>query len=123
MRLFVLNDVDYTSNITVPSYKVQSEAVEKTWEDATYTNHTDFLRWRIKGSFTIYFDDADQFHSFLDALENMRGTDNYIPATFYDNYKHNEVTSYFKITVKLINNLPYYQTKKHEGYEVTVEEK
>ena len=123
MELFVLNGVDYTSNITVPSYKVQSEAVEKTWEDATYSNHTDFLRWRVKGTFTIYFDKVNEFHSFLDSLQNMRGTDNYIPATVYDNFKHTQITSYFKITIKLANNLPYFERKKHEGYEVTLEEK
>lgn len=123
MELFVLNETDYTSNIIVPSYKVQSEAVEKSWEDATYSNHTDFLRWRIKGTFTIYFDKVEEFYGFLDSLENMRGVDNYIPAKVYDNYKHTTKQSYFKITVKLANNLPYFERKKHEGYEVTLEEK
>lgn len=125
MELFILNDVDYTKNILMPSYKVQRQPVTKEWEDATYKKHKDLLRWRLEGSFTLYFDDVSEFQSFMTNLNNLRliSLDNYIPATLYDNDKMEQVTSYFDIKITLSNNLPYYGTKKHDGYEVEIEEK
>lgn len=123
MELFIVNDVDYTNHILVPSYKVQSNPVTKEWEDATYTKHTDLLRWRVEGSFTIYFDDIQEFHDFLDNLNNSREVDNYIPAVVYDNRTHSQKTSKFNINIAIVNNLPYYQRKQHDGYAVTIEEK
>lgn len=123
MELFILNDVDYTQHIMVPSYKVQREEVTKEWEDALYQNHVDLLRYRLEGSFTIYFDVISEFFEFLDTLENMRGTDNYIEATLYDNKTHSLKTSKFQFTVTLQNDLPYYQVERHNGYNIQVKEK
>lgn len=122
MELFILNEKDYTSHIVVPSYKVQSEPVTKTWEDTLYKNHKDLLRWRVKGSFTIYFDDITEFHEFLDELENLRGNDNYTEATFYDNRRHAQHESRYEIKITISNNLPYYGIKSHDGYDVQIEE-
>lgn len=123
MELFVLNDVDYTQHIMVPSYKVQREEVAKEWEDALYETHVDLLRYRLEGSFTIYFDDISEFFEFLDTLENLRGTDNYIEATLYDNKTHTLKTSKFQFTLTLQNDLPYYQVERHNGYNIQVKEK
>lgn len=122
MELFIVNNVDYTNHIVVPSYKVQSEPVFKTWEDATYTNHSDLVRWRVKGSFKVYFDDISELDTFLNNLENSRGIDNYCEATCYDNYKREKKTSRYLISISLVNDKVYYGNKKHDGYEVKVEE-
>ena len=97
MELFILNDIDYT-------------------------NHTDLLRWRMKGSFTIYFDDIPEFNEFLDTLNNLRGIDNYTEATLYDLRTRTKKTSRYMFTISLVNNLPYFGKKKHEGYEIQIEE-
>ena len=123
MNMFILNDVNYTRHILMPTYKVQREAVTKEWEDATYTKHKDLLRWRLKGSFTIYFDDKTEFDEFMDNLNNLRGVDNYIPASLYDNDTRTLKESYYDITISLVNDLPYYGQKKHSGYEISIEEK
>lgn len=124
MELFILNGIDYTNHITVPSYNVQKEAVEKTWEDATYTMHTDILRWRLKGSFTIYFDSNSELDDFLTNLRNCTSeTDNYVDASLYDNLSSTLITSKFKFKISFANNRPYLGTKKHDGYNVTVEER
>lgn len=122
MELLILNDVDYTKHIVMNSYKVQREPVTKTWEDATYTMHADLLRWRLAGSFTIYFDDRTEFTDFLNTLNNLRGVDNYVPATVYDNGTQTQKTSRFNFKLSLVNDLPYYGVKKHEGYVVQIEE-
>lgn len=122
MELFILNGVDYTNKITVPSYKVQSEPVTKTWEDATYTNHIDVLRYRIKGSFTMYFDDNEELTSFLTELANSTAIDNYVSATLYDNRLNMQKESRYTFKIELINNRPYFGRKQHDGYNVTIEE-
>lgn len=123
MELFMLNDKDYTQHIVVPSYKVQREEVVKTWEDALYETHMNLLRFKIKGNFTMYFDDIDEYTEFLDTLENLRGTDNYIIAKVYDNKTHSQKESKFKIDLSLQNDLPYYGVKSHGGFQVQIEEK
>lgn len=123
MELFILDGVDYTKNIIVPSYEVQRKPVTKEWEDATYTKHKDLLRWRLEGSLTIYFDVYDEFREFMDRLNSMRGPDNYIEATFYDNDTATTKTSNYSIEISLVNDLPYYQNKKHSGYKLQIEEK
>lgn len=122
MELFILDGIDYTNHITVPSYNVQSEPIYDEWEDATYTKHKDLKRWQVKGSFTIYFDDTNEFNAFLASLINLRGTDNYIPAVFYDNRTMSQKDSKFEISISLANDRPYYGVKKHSGYNVTIEE-
>lgn len=122
MEQFILNDIDYTTHIVVPSYSVQSEPVVKQWEDATYTNHNDLLRWRMTGSFKIYFDTNEELDDFLDTLNNLRGVDNYIPATLYDLRTHSQKTSRYNIKISLSNDRPYFGNKKHDGYNVTIEE-
>lgn len=122
MELFILNGIDYTKNILMSTYKVQSVPVTKTWEDVLYCKHNDLLRWRIEGTFTIYFDDKDEFDSFMTNLINARGEDNYTEATLYDNYNRNQAESRFMFQISLENDLPYYGNKKHGGYEIKVEE-
>lgn len=122
MELFILNDVDYTNHILVPSYKVQKEPVTKTWEDATYKIHADVVRWRMQGSFTIYFDSNEELNDFLTNLRNCRGLDNYTDATLFDNESREQVVSRYKFKISLVNNVPYFGVKKHDGYEVQVEE-
>lgn len=122
MELFILNGVDYTNHITVPSYNVQREPVTKTWEDATYHMHTDLIRWRLKGSFTIYFDSVSELDEFIDTLNGLRGPDNYIEATLYDNDERKQIQSKFIFKIGLPNNKPYYGRKKHDGYNIQVEE-
>lgn len=123
MELFILDGVDYTEHIVVPSYKVQSEPVTKTWEDALYTTHIDTVREKLQGSFKIYFDSIDELNAFLNKLINLKDVDNYTPATLYDNWYRNKKTSKFYFKLSLINDKPYYGTKKHDGYEIQVEEK
>lgn len=122
MQLFVLNGVDYTQHIVVPSYKVQREPVTKTWEDATYSNHVDFIRWRIKGTFRIYFETVEEFDHFLNELTNMRDTDYYTRAKFYDNDTRQLVDSRYIIKFTFANDKPYYGIKKHDGYDIQIEE-
>ena len=122
MELFILNGVDYTKHITVPSYKVQRDPVTKTWEDATYTNHTDLLRWRLKGSFTIYFEEVNGLKDFLRELNNLRGPDNYVPAKLYDNDTMTLKESRYNFKISLVNDFPYYGNKSHNGYDIQVEE-
>ena len=122
MELFILGGTDYTSHILVPSYNVQRDPVTKTWEDATYHNHTDLLRWRLKGSFNIYFDDLEELNTFLDTLNYLRGPDNYIEATLYDNDERKLVQSKYNFKIALPNNKPYFGRKQHDGYTIQVEE-
>lgn len=123
MKLFVIDGLDYTAHIIVPTYKVQREPVTKTWEDATFTNHIDFLRWRLKGSFKIYFETVDQFNYFMDKLETMRDTDFYTPASFYDNDTRTLKESKYYIKITIPNDKPYYGMKKHDAYDIQIEEK
>ena len=122
MEMFIINGTDYTNHIMVPSYKVQSEPVTETWEDVRYRTHADLKRWKVRGSFKIFFDDISELQSFLAALENARGVDNFTDATLYDNYKMQKHTSKYFFKISLVQDYVYYGNKKHDGYEIQVEE-
>lgn len=59
---------DFTEFIKVPTYNVQRTIVEETWEDANYVTHSITARYKIKGSFELYFDTREKYYHFIDLL-------------------------------------------------------
>lgn len=128
--LFIINGTDLTSHITVPSYKVSEFPVYEEWKDANKVTHRDVIRYRVQGSFTMYFDTDAEYWDFINLIEENRTLDDYVIATVALNNKKDLnnrepkiVTKSFYISFDPVNNGPLYQRKAHEGMEVTIEER
>ena len=63
--LFKINNVDYTNNIVVDSYEVNSVEVNDKYTDAGETDHYIYLRNRIKGKFDLAFKTQTDYSTFI----------------------------------------------------------
>lgn len=124
MELFVVNGIDFTQHIKVPSYKVNRDDVYEEWEDSNYITHREITRGKVSGSFTMLFDDATELEDFYDTIETEReasdcGT---VDMTVYLNKQHTTAQITAFITYTPSNEKPFYGVEKVSGFEVTIKE-
>lgn len=123
MEMFILEGHDYTSNITVPSYKVNKGKEIVEWTDITKTKHKEVVRTRMQGTFNMIFTTVEELDAFIDDIENNLTTGNYIHASFYDNKSRQLVESDYFIDFELQNDRPFYGVKSIDPINVTIEER
>lgn len=123
MELFKIGDIDFTRFIQVPSYKVNSKPDYEEWIDAAKIHHRDTTRYRIKGSFKMLIDDDDDLYTWLSTIENYTTSGGYITATLYVNNLADQYDADLYIDFDLSEDRPYYGNKKHDPFEVKLEER
>ena len=123
MELFILNGHNYTSNITVPSYKVNKGKETVEWTDVTRTKHKEIVRTKMEGNFSMLFETVEELDNFIDDIENNITTGNFIHAFFYDNKSRKLVESDYFIDFELQNDRPFYGVKAIDPISVTIEER
>lgn len=123
MVLFKMGGKDYTPFIQMGTYKVNHQDVTEEWTDGNYVIHRPVVRERLSGTFTIWFDDPEEYYEFLRTAKRLKTTGGYTPVVLFSNnhLNENEVNAY--ITIDPINLVPYFGIKEHDGFEVTVEER
>lgn len=120
--LFIVNGVDITQNITVPSYKVNEFSVSSEWNDANEVTHKDVIRKRVKGSFTVLFDNPTDYTNFLQLIDENTTPGDYVIATVYLNNKNRVVTRNFFINMEPQNEMPFMGRKELDGFDIDIEE-
>lgn len=63
--LFTLNNIDYTANIIADSYKINSQPVYESYEDAKGRTHNVLIRNKVSGSFDMFFRTMTEYNEFL----------------------------------------------------------
>ena len=127
-NLMVLGTGNSSFNVTpyiqVPTYKINDVPLGDSWQDSNWYSHDEIVRYKAKGTCTVWFDDVNTFESFADFIETNKAADGYIKATLYLNKKHTTKANIdIKIDWEPQNDLPFYGRKQHEGYELTIEER
>ena len=127
-NLMVLGTGNSSFNVTpyiqVPTYKINDVPLGESWQDSNWYSHDEIVRYKAKGTCTVWFDDVNAFESFTDFIETNKAADGYIKATLYLNKKHTTKANIdIKIDWEPQNDLPLYGMKQHEGYELTIEER
>lgn len=120
--LFIVNGVDLTHNITVPSYKVNEFSVSSEWNDANEVRHKDVIRKRVKGSFTVMFDNITDYNNFLQLIDENTTSGDYIIATVFLNNKNRVVTRNFFIDMDPQNEVPFMGRRELDGFDIDIEE-
>lgn len=123
MQLFKIGSKDFTSKITVPSYNVNGLPNSKEWKDGNHKTHRDVYGYKLKGNFTIYFDDSDEYFEFMSLIRDNTTKDGFIEVTLYDNTRNEEITTEVILSTAPANSLPYYGAKKHDGFNISIEER
>lgn len=123
MKLFVLNGVDYTNRIVVPSYKISSFSTYTEWVDGNFTTHRDNHVDKLKGTFTLKFQTQNEYFAFLNTYNRALNKDGTVRTELYSN-KHNITReAYVFLDFDPENTLPYMGYKDYEGFEVTIQER
>lgn len=124
MRLFVIDEIDYTSFIKVPSYKVNALEVYEEWTDANRVTHRDVIRQRVAGGFTMIFDNQTDYLNFLNVIDTKKSVgDGHITGTFYVNNKNVAISVDVFVTCEPANELPILGIKETEGLNIAIEER
>lgn len=123
MKLFKMGDKDLTSNITVPSYKVNSHPSYNEWTDANHVRHRDICRRIIRGSFTLLFVKQEDYFEFITLLEDVTEADGSTPVSIYVNNLNKVVDTKVFVSIDPANTLPLFGMRSYEGFEVTIEER
>lgn len=124
MPLFTIGIHDYTKCIKMPTYKVNEIDVYNEWIDANGKNHRDIYRTSIEGSFTLWFDDIELYEQFLNDINVVsKSLDGSCLFQVYLNNKLDVRKSNFYVDMQLVNVVPYFGSKVHDGFEVTIKER
>lgn len=119
-------NIDYTSNITVPSYKVNEVDISDDWEDGNKKKHKNIVRTQVKGNFTMKFFDILSFNAFFETLNaNKVATGDNSGAVLITAYIQNKnITKSFYafIDADPADTLPLMGSANYEGFEVQIEE-
>ena len=119
-------NIDYTSNITVPSYKVNEVDISDDWEDGNRKKHKNIVRTQVKGNFTMKFFDISSFNAFFETLNaNKIATGDNSGAVLITAYIQNKnITKSFYafIDADSADTLPLMGSADYEGFEVQIEE-
>ena len=119
-------NVDFTSNITVPSYKVNNFDEGDEWVDGNKKKHKNVIRTRVKGNFTLKFLDPQSFNNFFAILnENKVPSGDNAGAVLVSAYVQNENTVksfYAFISADPADTLPLMADQNYEGFTVQIEE-
>lgn len=122
--LFTLNNTDYTANIVADTYKINTQPIYESYEDAKGITHSIKIRDRVSGTFDIFIRSMNEYNEFLSDFENGR---NHLTNTHSITLKPNN------INVEGIYNcfLKFESTRKLDGrfrdymgvFTITVEER
>lgn len=85
MAILNLGGVDYSGNIVVGSYNVNSTDVYSSWTDANCVEHRHIQRQRVTGSFDMEFRTMAQYEAFVDHLKEQRNQQGWIPCYLFVN--------------------------------------
>lgn len=135
--LFKMGNRDYTRFITVPSYKMISKPVTKSYSDINQVAHDQYIRDQITGSFTLKFfadssyDDVYEgrsavgnYQNFLSEYERLRQLNGTIEVTVYVNNLNAVRTINAKMEMEPANEMPYMDSgKDYDGFTVTITER
>ena len=64
--------VDFTNNVTLPSYDINYEDVNEDWEDANYFTHRIRVRSKITGKLDLLFSDLARYNQFIHLIKKSK---------------------------------------------------
>lgn len=117
-------EVDYTTNIVVPSYQVIDYDLSESWTDGFGKTHKVVYRSKTAGKFTMQFRSYDEYHEFVDILTSNRSDqeDYYLVASIYKINKR-DVGTNVEMMISMVPKLNPKELGGIENLEVSLEER
>ncbi len=125
--LIVVDGLDWTPYITVPSYAVKLEPDYEEWFDGNHKKRRNVIRWKIIGKFTVKCPDSSTYIGLLQSLRNaaVDAGGYYMIDSVYINDSREvieNVEAYLDLG-NLQNEEPILGTADSEGFEIELEER
>lgn len=122
--LFIVNGtMDLTNFIVVPSYQVNLLDGYEEWTDNNKVTHRDIISKKASGSFSLKFENLDQYQAFLLYMANNKKQNGSYDCTVYFNNTLSSETIEMFIDFEPANVMPYVGVKDYDAIEVTVEQR
>lgn len=122
--IFKIGTIDYSAHVVAEGYNVNYEPLFKEWTDGAQVKHRNVIGRKIRGKFTMYFEDATVMQSFLDDVKSRMATTNACRVNLKINNSDDIdtlVDTYVFIDFKPVRkNL--FGSDRYETFEVTIEE-
>lgn len=83
--IFKIGNRDFTNNVIPGTYAVNLEDVAYTWQDGLMVTHKSVIRRRLVGEFDMFFKTAEEFHDFVNAIQNGTNSNNTIRVNLIAN--------------------------------------
>lgn len=120
-----LNTLDLTQYITVPSYKINKRPVFTDWQDGDLKNRQVVHRYCAEGSFTLLFNNIEDYQEFLEFYIDARNDDNgdgCVQVWMYINNTNEVANTFVHMDFEPSDTMPFMGTKEIDGIEVTIKE-
>lgn len=86
MAILIINGVDYSGNVIVGSYDVNSQNIySDIWQDANARNHKPVVRQQISGTFDMQFPTMAKYNAFVGHIENSKNNEGWVQCTVFVN--------------------------------------
>jgi len=85
MTILNINGTDFSGNVEVGSYKVNTNDVFSSWTDANGANHRQITRQQISGSFKMGFRSMEDYSEFINKAFTTRDSEGWVPCYLYVN--------------------------------------
>lgn len=120
--LLVINGHDYTRNIIMPSWKINSKDIYEEKTNANKKFIRTITRSRIMGTFTIAFDNTNTYSQFMSDCWNGKGSSGELACGIWVNNMNQHVSTKVYFSMEPQNQIPSMEIARFSSFEVTVEE-
>lgn len=120
---FTVGSTDYSANVLIGSYSINSEPKYKEWTSADYTVHKQKLRDRIRGSVDMFFRTPAEFSTFKSVLTAAQNSDYSYNITLSVNNTNTDATISAYIDFNLVRDVDGTRTDYFKEFTLTIEER
>lgn len=121
MAILNINGTNYSQNVVVGSYNVNSTDEFNSWKDANGIEHRQIIRQKVSGKFQVGFRNPSEYADFVETINSGKTKGGWIPCDlFVNNLNHSKSC---KLYISMSPSMTRYGTRNMmSNFEVSVTE-
>ena len=85
MGIVNINGIDYSGNVVVGTYSINSNDIYSSWTDANAIAHRQIIRKKVLGSFEMAFRNMSEYQNFVNHIETSKTAGGWVPCYLFVN--------------------------------------
>jgi len=124
MAVFTIGSTDFSGHTIAGTYSVSKRPVYASWTDGNGSKHQRLKRYKMQGSFSMFFRTMEEYQAFITAIEDSKteNANSYVTATLKDNISNEDCTGYYYLDFSPVRNRDAGWADYIEAFTVNVEE-